>query len=107
MQLRETDKVALIDIAKNTFTQPVKIWAYGSRVKGLAHETSDLDLVIISETHEPIDFSLLNKFKEKLANSQIPILIQVVDWYRIPDSFRANIQQDYEELFCSKSDKNP
>lgn len=98
MLLRKADKTNLIRLAKKTFTQSVKIWAYGSRVKGLAHETSDLDLVVISEKQEPLKFSDLIQFKERVTESQIPILVQVVDWHRIPESFRENIKQSYEEL---------
>ena len=98
MQLRTKDQTAIINIANATFGEPVKIWAYGSRVKGLAHETSDLDLVVISETAKPVKLSALNRFKELLQDSQLPILVQVVDWYQIPESFRLNIKKDYVEL---------
>lgn len=49
MILREKDKQLIVDLVKENISQPVKLWAFGSRVNGDAHDTSDLDLVLISE----------------------------------------------------------
>ena len=38
------------------------------------------------------------KFKKKIQESNIPIIVQVLDWYKIPESFRKNILSNYEEL---------
>ena len=53
MILRQEDKKELVKIAKK-FLQELEIWAYGSRVDGTAHETSDLDLVLRSKDLKPI-----------------------------------------------------
>ncbi|MCC7431655.1 nucleotidyltransferase domain-containing protein, partial [bacterium] len=45
MLLREQDRKALTSIFE-TAQMPFEVWAYGSRVNGLAHSGSDLDLVI-------------------------------------------------------------
>lgn len=99
MKIREKDRLAIIDLAKKTIKQPNKILAYGSRVNGDAHDMSDLDLVILSNNQEKIDIDDLMEFKEKLRESNIPIIVQVLDWYRIPKSFHENILAGYEE-FC-------
>jgi len=85
-------------IADETFPSGTQIWAYGSRVKHTSHDASDLDLVIKTgkKSLESID-NLVN-FKESLQNSNIPILIQVLDWHFIPETFKQNILQDYEVL---------
>ncbi|CAN8140871.1 putative protein adenylyltransferase MntA [uncultured Thiomicrorhabdus sp.] len=98
MLLRGKDKQAIIQIAKRSFTQPVKVWAFGSRVNGQAHEGSDLDLVVIPVQERSIDFDEFISFKERLTESTIPILIQVMDWSRIPESFRENIRKNYAVL---------
>ena len=98
MLIRGKDKTEIIRLAEQAFSVPLKILAYGSRVNGTAHEASDLDLVIISGDQNSLDIDELVKFKELLLESNIPILVQVVDWYRIPESFHQNILKRYEEI---------
>jgi len=45
-----------------------------------------------------IDLCELGMFKELLQESTIPILVKVLDWNRIPESFRENILKGYEVL---------
>ena len=70
----------------------VEVWAYGSRVSGESHEGSDLDLVLRSPTLEPLGGEYLD-LVEALENSNIPILIQVHDWARLPASFHQEIER--------------
>ncbi len=98
MIIREKDKQAIINLSKKTIKTPSHIWAFGSRINGDAHETSDLDLVIVSNTNEKLDINELMEFKEQLKKSNIPILVQVMDWNSIPESFQKNILKNYEVL---------
>ena len=98
MLLREKDKTEIINLATKSLKQSVIIWAFGSRVNGEAHDTSDLDLVLIAKDSEQINTDDFFDFKEQLIESNIPILIQVLDWNRIPTSFHKNILNNYEEL---------
>jgi predicted nucleotidyltransferase len=97
MILREKDKKRIIEIAQKTLNAST-ILAFGSRVNGTGHDTSDLDLVIRSNSNEKLDINELTSFKEQLRDSNIPIIIQTLDWYRIPQSFHDNILENYEEL---------
>ena len=72
----------------------VDVWAYGSRVSGDSHEGSDLDLVLRSPTLEPLGAEYLD-LVEALETSNIPILVQVHDWTRLPRSFHHEISRDY------------
>lgn len=45
MILKDKDREKLIAIFKK-IDLPFEVWAYGSRVEGSAHESSDLDLYI-------------------------------------------------------------
>ncbi|TAK71853.1 MAG: nucleotidyltransferase domain-containing protein [Gammaproteobacteria bacterium] len=74
------------------------VWAYGSRVDGGAHEGSDLDLVIIHPQDASIPQQNLAILREAFSASQLPILVDVLDWARIPDSFRQEIKQRYEVI---------
>lgn len=101
MKIREKDKNNIIKIAKQTIKQPNKILAFGSRVTGEAHDTSDLDLVVVSKDDQTIDIQDFFSFKEKIQKSNIPILVQVLDWNNIPTSFHKNILSSYEEFYDS------
>ena len=101
MILRNKDKDLIIKIAKEQFTTPVEIWAFGSRVNGDAHDASDLDLVI--KPMKKLLWDDFVTFKDMLQQSNIPILIDILVWDNIPDSFRQNILKEHEVLFESKS----
>ena len=96
--LREKDKKEIERLAKLAIKTPSQIWAYGSRVNGDAHDTSDLDLVIVTDDEATLDIDELLDFREYLQKSNIPILIQVLVWNRIPKSFHTNILENYEVL---------
>jgi predicted nucleotidyltransferase len=98
MLIREKDKQMIIDLAKKTLNQPLEVWAYGSRVTGKAHETSDLDMVLVTNEEQELKLTDLLQFKKALENSNIPILTQVLDWNRIPKSFHQNILNNYEVM---------
>ena len=98
MLLRDKDRKEIISLAKKIFNKPMSLWAYGSRVSGEAHDMSDLDLVLISKDHQKIDINEYINFKESLTNSNIPILLQVLDWERIPKYFHANILANHKAL---------
>lgn len=99
MILRDKDKTQLIEIFKKYLYEEGQVLAFGSRVNGSAHDTSDLDLVIKSNNGGKIDIDLFLQLKEDLQNSNIPIIVQVLDWYRIPESFHKNILNNFEILF--------
>lgn len=75
-----------------------EVWAYGSRVNGDHFDASDLDLVV----RQPED---LNHPQEKLwqvndafVESNLPIIVQIVDWASIPQAFHAEIEAGYVVL---------
>ncbi len=99
IHLRKKDKDAICDLARECFSSPVALWAYGSRVDGTSHDGSDRDLVARGANLKPIDLSEFAEFTKKLADSQIPILVQVFDWARMPESFQSNILDGYVEIY--------
>jgi len=99
MRLRNKDKQHLIEIF-----QPIpniEVWAYGSRVNGTAHEGSDLDLVIRTADLQEMPLSLFLELKQKIRESNIPIVVELFDWARLPQTFKQNILQHYEVLFSN------
>jgi predicted nucleotidyltransferase len=67
------------------------VWAYGSRVSGDAHDGSDLDLAVIEGSAAEI--------KQALQESNVPFLIDVVDFKALSESFQAEIGNNYAVLY--------
>ncbi len=100
MILRAKDKEGLLTIFDNIQT-PIEVWAFGSRVNGNAHEGSDLDLVIRTPNLQKMPQDFFLAIKEKIQKSNIPIVIELFDWARMPESFHKNIEAQYESLYSN------
>jgi predicted nucleotidyltransferase len=100
MILRDKDKARLIALFE-TVPIPIEVWAYGSRVNGTAHEGSDLDLVIRTATLQKMPIDIYMELKEKIQESNIPIVVELFDWARLPQSFHKNIEAQHEVLFSN------
>lgn len=77
-----------------------EVWAYGSRIAGTAHDTSDLDLVV----RHPADLktqqgSAFWDLREALSESNLPFLVELFDWARLPGTFGDNIAQHHVVIY--------
>ena len=84
---------------KDIFTKycpKAEIWAYGSRVKNDCHSGSDLDLVVKSFNE---DNKHLGELKDLLNDSDIPFLIDIQDFEKLPKSFQDEIKKEYIRIF--------
>ena len=77
-----------------------EVWAYGSRIAGTAHDTSDLDLVV----RHPGDLKMPQgsafwDFKEAISESNLPFLIELFDWARLPSTFWESIARQHVVLY--------
>ncbi len=95
INLRKKDRIIISGIAKKYLIKGTELRVYGSRVKNTAIDTSDLDLVIFTPEGKMND---LVEFQEALRDSNIPIFVQVFDWYFFPQNFKDNFQQRNESL---------
>ncbi|OQA97721.1 MAG: Nucleotidyltransferase domain protein [Bacteroidetes bacterium ADurb.Bin217] len=100
MILREKDKEKLLEIFSR-IDYEYEVWAYGSRVSGEAHEGSDLDLVLRPRSLQKMPIDLYLQLKEHIQESTIPIVVELFDWARLPDSFHKNIEAKHEVLYNS------
>ena len=73
----------------------VEVWAYGSRVNGQSHDSSDLDLVLRGPDLQEIPTGRLADFREALRESTIPFLVEARDWARLPERFQREIEREY------------
>lgn len=71
------------------------VWAYGSRVAGKGHEASDLDLVVRNPSDLQMENDGLPALRAALSESNLPLRVDIVDWARIPESFRQEIEAGY------------
>jgi len=86
------------NVIKETYPKAV-VWAYGSRVDGnekTAHSGSDLDLCVITFGEEDGD---IFRLREAFTESNIPILIDVFVYERLPESFQEEINQKHLTIY--------
>ncbi len=76
----------------------MEIWAYGSRVSGRSTAASDLELVICSPDRNSIAFEVFNNAQAAMIEADLPIIVQMVDWARISESYRRDIGSRYVVL---------
>jgi predicted nucleotidyltransferase len=100
MLLCEKDKVTLHKIF-DTCDFSIEVLAFGSRVKGEAHEGSDLDLVIKCRDRNGIPVDVFNDLSDLMRDSLIPILVDFRDWDSLPSSFHSNIMAKYEVFYSN------
>lgn len=74
----------------------VTIKAFGSRVNGKASTYSDLDVALIAEG--AISHNTLNRLKFDLSSSDIPIMIDIVDWHTLTPEFQSAINSHFQIL---------
>ncbi len=73
-----------------------EVRAFGSRVRWTAKDYSDLDLAVVCEGE--LDRRLLERLQEAFVESDLPMRVDVLDWWRIEESFREVIGERYEVL---------
>ncbi|MBI5526746.1 MAG: nucleotidyltransferase domain-containing protein [Deltaproteobacteria bacterium] len=71
-----------------------EIRVFGSRVGGAAARFSDIDLVLIGT--RKLDRKRIEALKDAFAESDLPIMVDVLDWHAITRSFRNVIDTEYE-----------
>jgi predicted nucleotidyltransferase len=72
-----------------------EVWAYGSRVNGGGHDSSDLDLVLRNPARLAQPQKQLGALRDALSESNLPMLVDVLDWARLPEDFRREIERQH------------
>ena len=75
---------------------PADFYIFGSRATGKNRPYSDLDILIKAE--QAIPFEQIALIEEAFSDSDLPFLVDVVDWNRISDEFRERISQEMVRL---------
>src|SRR3954453_17546220 len=93
-QINKTDYSILQSILSK---YPYHFYAYGSRAKGTARKFSDLDLCYQGN----IPSYKVVEIEEKLENSDLPFMVELVSWDNISSIRQKNIQKDLTLISCS------
>lgn len=79
-------------ILRQSLPPDCEVWAFGSRVNGMATEGSDLDLVVRSGDGARI---VLSDIRAAFRDSNLPFTVEILDWAAIPDYFHREIGNNY------------
>ncbi|MDE0497016.1 MAG: restriction endonuclease subunit S [Acidimicrobiaceae bacterium] len=88
------------------YVPEAEAWAYGSRVQGTHHDASDLDVVLRGPNLAELGAEFL-ELVEAVRESTIPILVDVFDWARLPESFHREIEREYVVLKEARTWREP
>ena len=83
-----------------------EVWAYGSRVNGGAHQGFDLDLVVRNPAGLDQPKKQLGLLRDGLSESDLPMLVEVLDWAWVPESFRRDIEQQHVIIRAAAAAQN-
>ena len=85
------DHWAIVRSALRRHVPDREVLAFGSRATWTAKDYSDLDLAVMGE--EPLSLRTVSALDEALGDSDLPFKVDVVDWARIDEGFRAIIRR--------------
>lgn len=71
-----------------------KVFLYGSRVTGKAWKWSDYDVGIMGD--KPVPTMAKVKIEDELEKSDLPVVVEVVDFYHVGESFKQLALQKVE-----------
>jgi predicted nucleotidyltransferase len=67
-----------------------EVRVFGSRVQETATESSDLDLVVMTDT--PLTTLEMADLREAFSDSSLPFKVDILDWASTKDGFRKIIE---------------
>lgn len=90
--LNEKYLVSIQQICEDVFNvSGIRVILFGSRARGDARESSDIDLAVISNL--PVE-KKIRSFRDQLQESTIPYRFDVVEFRDISDAFKEKIEKE-------------
>ncbi len=90
------DDLAVVQAILNAELPGREVWVFGSRAKGTARESSDLDLAILGP--HPLPFRTLTRLRRTFEDSYLPFTVDLVDWNSLDEDFRAVVRSQKQVL---------
>jgi type I restriction enzyme S subunit len=84
-------KIIILDLL-NRYLPNTMVWVYGSRIKGTARPSSDLDMVTFTTTDQRTS---VEDLKEAFEESDLPFRVDLFTWDEVPAQFHKNIKEVY------------
>lgn len=76
-------------VVKFLAPQRARLFLFGSRARGVARRTSDIDVAVLPEA--PLIPGTLARLREALEESDIPYRVEVIDLSTVSEAFRRSI----------------
>ena len=95
IDLQEKHSILLKSILQKTV--PGKdIRVFGSRVKGTARESSDIDLVLFDA--QPLPKPVFTRLYFDIQDSDLPFRVDIIEWCRVSAHFKKIISREWEKF---------
>jgi len=94
----DLDKEYLDEVRRilRDYVPDCEVRVFGSRVDGTAKRYSDLDLALVSS--KKLDSQQLARLKDAFSLSDLPIMVDILDWSATSLEFRKAIERQFEVL---------
>ncbi|MBN2590559.1 MAG: nucleotidyltransferase domain-containing protein [Sedimentisphaerales bacterium] len=78
------------------FVPDCEVRVFGSRIEGKAKKFSDLDLALVGK--EKLDWRKIESLKDIFSATDIPIIIDAIDFNSITEEFKKIIENNYQVI---------
>ncbi len=68
------------------------IYLFGSRARGTAGRTSDIDVAVLP--HEPVPAFVFSRVREAVEESTVPYLVEIIDLRDVDEAFRDRVVRE-------------
>lgn len=88
----------LLEVKKilSEYIPDAEVSVFGSRINGQNKKYSDLDLAVRMPENKKLDQEKLNDLNNAFSESNIPIMIDIIDLNTVSDSFREIVLENRE-----------
>jgi predicted nucleotidyltransferase len=69
-----------------------KVYLFGSRARGTHQPGADIDLAL--DMGKPIDFNIIASLLGEIEESNVPLMVDLVDLYTASDAFKKEVNRE-------------
>lgn len=92
----DSSQLKIVQQILQQYIPEYEVRVFGSRVTGTASRFSDLDLALVGS--KPLEWRLVEAINDAFAESDLAIMVDVLDWQRTSDVFREEVGELYEVI---------
>jgi len=93
------DELKMIFEILDNHAQDCEVFIFGSRYNKSPQKFSDLDLAFVQKTGVALGLARRSKIEWGFSESNLPYLVDVVDYYACDESFQRIIDQHCKKLY--------